>query len=130
MNTNLTLQTHYLDVQALPIQYRQPLIEKLTNLLSHNMFVRHREETIHIYNFLTTTINELNRWPNDLILWSKFLTFTAEFDRRTDTKFSILNSRLYDMLTEEDKLAFDQELNKVNILKRIPIKYTYDNTKI
>jgi hypothetical protein len=118
INTNLTTQTNLIDIQALPIRYRSTLEQKLKQCLNHAIFKKYSRGTLHLYGFITSTISELKTWPNDEKLWNRFLKHTAEFDRRTNTKFSVLNSRLYDLLEIKDRDLFDKKLNLVDINSR------------
>lgn len=115
ISTNLVSKTALIDVEALPTKYRQPLIDILTNCLDHVMFNDYPSNTIHLYNFIKTTINELNQYPDNMVLWNKFLTHTAQFDRRTNTNFNELNSKLYNLLDEDDIKLFKTKLEQVNV---------------
>jgi len=110
MNTNITVPTAYLDFQALPIRYRGQLRDLLTECLSHEIFQNYGKDTIYVYNFLQSTIQELDTWPENDMLWDLFLKFTAEFDTRTKTKFDELNSRLYNILNDQDRSRFAEHL--------------------
>lgn len=120
INTNLVLQTNLIDVQALPVKYRQHLSAILNDCLTHEIFTKH-PATLHLYSFIVSTIKELETWPDDQLLWNKFLTHTAEFDCRTNTQFSVLNSRLYNLLDSKDRELFNTKLNKVEIKTRYSI---------
>lgn len=121
INTNLVLQTNLIDVQALPVKYRIHLIELLTKCLSHDIFVKHSSTTLHLYSFIVSTIEELKSWPDDSTLWNRFLKHTAEFDCRTNTQFSVLNDRLYNLLDNNDRVLFSEKLKAVDTKTRYSI---------
>jgi hypothetical protein len=117
MNTNITMPTAYLDIQALPKKYRNILKATLTDCLNHAIFTDYPKDTGHIYNFLNSTIRELSVWEDNPQLWNLFLKFTAEFDRRTNTSFSQLNSRLYNILDTTDQQVFNTMFDAVDTNK-------------
>jgi len=69
---------------------------------------------LYILNFINSTIQELAVWEENIDLWNLFLKFTAEFDQRTQTQFSELNSRLYDVLDETDRNQFQNQVQLVD----------------
>ena len=117
VSTNLVMETNYLDVQALPVGYRSYLKDLLTTCLAHPIFLNKFAVATHIYTFIKSTIGELEHWPDNPKLWNNFLLHTAEFDRRTGTEFSILNSRLYNLLVDKDVESFNNKLLAVNTNK-------------
>jgi hypothetical protein len=120
VNTNLVAETNYLDIQALPIAYRKNLNDILTKSLSHSIFKNKFAEASHIYAFINSTIQELATWPDNNKLWNNFLYYTAEFDSRTNTKFSELNSKLYNIMSDEDVKNFTDKL--LNVKTDMPIR--------
>lgn len=103
---NLVAQTEHLDVQALTVQYRSILKEKLQQCLTHRIFQQWPDQLRGIYNFITTTINELDSAPDNPALWEKYLRHTAYFDRKTKMDFTNMNQRLYNILTDADQQQF------------------------
>jgi hypothetical protein len=114
MNTNVVLQTVHLDIQALPIIYRKELINTLTKCLSHPVIIDYPKESLSMLMFLQSTIQELHSLPDDPHLWDIFLSHVAEFDVRTNTKFSVLNSKLYRLLSDQDRILFEGKSKTVN----------------
>jgi hypothetical protein len=121
---NLVAQTEHLDVQALPIQYRPALIELLQACLAHDIFQQYPDQMRGIYNFITTTIGELNTSPDRPELWDKYLRHTKYFDQKTKLQFAKFNERLYNLLTESDRLMLaeiDQQVSTTNSLTQAMI---------
>jgi organic radical activating enzyme len=112
--SSLTANMMHIDFQALPIKYRSALFDVLNSCKQHKIFVKYQETTIQMYNFILATEHELTKWPNNNMLWNAYLDYTAEFDRRTNTQLSVLNSRLYNLLDPVDQESFKQKLQKVN----------------
>ena len=115
IHTNLLHRTNFLDIQALPFEYRTILKNLLIECLNHAIFKKFEAETIHPYYFLQSTITELDNIPYDYALWYKFLSFTAEFDKRTKTKFEEYNNKLYNILTTLDQELYKKKYNLANI---------------
>lgn len=103
MNTNITMPTSYLDIQALPVRYRTQLLDLLTSSLDHELFTEYPDQTIHLLNFIQSTMRELETWPDNDRLWQLFLKFTADYDRRTGLQFDVSNDRLYNILDQTDR---------------------------
>jgi hypothetical protein len=114
MNTNITMPTSYLDIQALPVKYRSKLLDILTSGLTHKIFTQYPEQTIHLFNFIQSTIRELDIWPDNDKLWQLFLKFTADYDKRTRLQFDISNDRLYNVLDQQDRDQFSDLMSKSN----------------
>lgn len=112
--SSLTANMMHIDFQALPIKYRPELLQMLKECLNHQIFVEYQNSTIQMYNFILVTIRELQEWPDNPVLWNAYLDYTAEFDGRTKTQLSVLNSQLYELLDSADRAAFQQKLEKVN----------------
>ncbi len=130
LNTNLQYRSRHLDVQALPLQYRPYLKNLLEQALVHPILSDYHDNMQHLFNFLTRTLQELDQWPEDAVLWNTFLLHTAEFDTRTNTKFNLLNDRLYHILTEQDRKLFEQKLLAVNKQRKIDFYRINDYTQI
>jgi len=111
---NLTEPTWHLDVEALPLEYRPVLAGILTECLTHELFVRYPNETKALYNFLTSTIDELATMPENLEQWQKYLSHTAYFDKKTNQSFAILNERLYNILSMNDRSTFQYIFDRIN----------------
>ena len=114
MNTNITMPTSYLDIQALPIKYRPELTALLASALSHDIFTQYPDQTIHLYNFIQSTMKELGTWPDNDQLWQLFLKFTADYDHRTQLQFDVSNDRLYNILDQTDRDTYDKLKIKSN----------------
>jgi len=121
LNTNLLYRTRHLDLQALPKRYRNDVSVIIDNCLRHPILNEYFSKMEHLYNFLLSAKNELEAWPENDFLWKMFLKHTAEFDIRTNTNFQSYNDRLYTLLTSEDRVLFEQELNRVNKQQKIKL---------
>ena len=117
VHTNLLYRTNFLDVQALPIEYRIKLKEILIDCLNHKIFSKYFSKVIHPYQFVKTTIEELDSLPENRFLWNKFLKYTAEFDRRTKTKFEEYNYKLYNIVNDIDLEFYQSKYNSVDVNK-------------
>ena len=131
---NLVAETVHLDIQALPEQYRAKLIELLNACLSHEIFQAWPEQMRGIYNFINTTIGELQTADQQLDLWEKYLKHTAYFDKKTNMNFAVSNQRFYDLLSVEHRELFEtikQSIDTQNSLtKTIDFISPADETKI
>jgi hypothetical protein len=123
LNTTLVERTSHLDIQALPVQYRSALGSILQECVDHPIFAKYPDKTTVMQGFISATIAELAQWPTDNALWDFYLQFTAEFDIRTKTQFSVLNSKLYDILDTTDKDTFNTKLSNVNTSKPVQIYF-------
>lgn len=103
---NLTEHTWHLDVEALPKKYRAPLAALLTQCQQHEIFRRYPDQTRVMFNFLASTIDELENMPHNVNDWNKFLAHTAYFDKKTQQSFAILNQRLYNILDDTDQKLY------------------------
>jgi hypothetical protein len=108
------MPTSYLDIQALPIKYRSELTALLASALSHDIFTQYPDQTIHLYNFIQSTMKELGTWPDNDQLWQLFLKFTADYDHRTQLQFDVSNDRLYNILDQTDRDTYDKLKIKSN----------------
>ena len=114
---NLTEHTWHLDVEALPRAYRAPLIELLTQCQQHEIFRTYPGHTRVMFNFLTSTIDELENMPDNINDWHKFLAHTAYFDKKTQQSFAILNERLYNVLNDTDQILYQTIFNRTDVDK-------------
>jgi hypothetical protein len=114
---NLTEHTWHLDVEALPRAYRAPLIELLTRCQQHEIFRTYPGHTRVMFNFLTSTIDELENMPDNINDWHKFLAHTAYFDKKTQQSFAILNERLYNVLNDTDQILYQTIFNRTDVDK-------------
>jgi hypothetical protein len=112
---NLTEHTWHLDVEALPSRYRAPLIAVLTQCQQHDVFRVYPEHTRVMFNFLASTIDELQNMPEDPNDWNKFLAHTAYFDKKTQQSFAILNERLYNKLNDTDQTLYQTIFDQINV---------------
>ena len=124
INTAILSHTNHLDVQALPTKYRSYLRQILQDCLSHPILIKQSANMLHLYGFIKSTIVELDKWPENDLLWDRYLSHTAEFDQRTNTKFSILNKKLYDLLNIEDQICFNNKLQLVDTNTRFMLQLT------
>ena len=100
-----------LKTNVLPDRYRQPLLNKLQQVLEHN--VVKNNASVH-------------DWVNKQVLllqqsytsgWEDYLKFTANFDKRTHTKFSAGNKRLWKLLTHQDKELYTSFYKNTDITR-------------
>lgn len=112
--SNMTIQTNYLDIQALPAEYRPELVSNLERCLQHPIFNAYPDHLAAIYAFLNITIAELKNNQPQSELWEKFLRHTAYFDRKTKLNFAILNQRLYNILSKQDQEKFESISKIIN----------------
>lgn len=109
----LTEQTKYLDIEALPWQYRPSLKAYLTQCLGHEIFMHW--PTLHVrgvYNFISTTIKELDLRYDD-VLWRRYLTLTAWFDEKTKRESAVYNARFWQQLQAQDLELYHLQRNYV-----------------
>jgi hypothetical protein len=116
---NLIERTRHLDIEALPTQYRQPVIAYLQTCLVHDIFKKYPDRTRVLYNFIDSTINELVSQPESQDNWLKFLSHTAYFDKKTEQSFAILNERMYNILTVEDQNKFTAMIDQIDVEKQL-----------
>lgn len=127
---NLTMQTNYLDVQALPVPYRAQLATHLKNCLLHPIFDTYPVHLAAIYSFLKITIAELENNQPQVELWEKFLRHTAYFDRKTKLSFATLNQRLYNILSVEDQEKFKSIVENINTESTLTQAMTFTRTNV
>ncbi len=131
---NLVAETVHLDIQALPVPYRAPVIALLQQCLTHNVFQAWPEQMRGIYNFINTTIGELETAPERMDLWEQYLKHTAYFDKKTNMDFAVMNQRFYDLLSPADRELFENTKQNINaqqsLTKTIRIILLTNETKI
>lgn len=125
---NLTERTRHLDIEALPWAHRPQVIDYLQTCLTHDIFKQYPEHTRMLYNFLDSTIKELNTMPDSQDAWLKFLSHTAYFDKKTEQSFAILNERMYNILTVEDQHKFTAIFDQVDVEKQFSTEISHSVT--
>ena len=98
---------NFLTVESLPEPYRSKAADVVTRALAHPMFISNKQLTFK--RFLQTTLEQLKTGSGDNDRFNHFLRFTADFDRRTDTKFSELNQRLWDQLDNDHIQVYNKQ---------------------
>jgi len=127
---NLVQQTEHLDVQALPVKYRAPLRQLLESCLDHEIFETYPEAVTGIYTFIMTTIDELDRFPDDPGLWLRFLRHTAYFDRKTRLNFGDFNERLFNLLDPADQELFQDLYNTAALEPSLPKAMSFERSHV
>jgi len=122
---NLIDRTQHLDIEALPIRYRATLIKFLQTCLEHKIFRKYPNQTRMLFNFISSTIEELKNMPESHEQWLKFLSHNAYFDKKTDQSFAMLNERLYNLLDAPDKELIDIMTNDIDIEKQFSQEITH-----
>lgn len=99
-------------VEVLPHRYWPHLKDMLGRCVNHNIFKKHSTD-----NALWSYFNNLMSAQsiNNDVLWNNYLKFSAEYDSRTNTNILTLNSKLFDLLTQED-------ISKINHFKTTQIR--------
>jgi hypothetical protein len=123
-------QTEHLDVQALPVKYRAPLRQLLESCLDHEIFETYPEAVTGIYTFIMTTIDELDRFPDDPGLWLRFLRHTAYFDRKTRLNFGDFNERLFNLLDPADQELFQELYDTVALQPSLPKAMSFERSHV
>lgn len=98
---------NFLTVESLPEPYRSKAADVVTRALAHPMFISNKQLTFK--RFLQTTLEQLKTGSGDNDRFNHFLRFTADFDRRTNTKFSELNQRLWDQLDNDHIQVYNKQ---------------------
>lgn len=103
------INLHYprvLMVETLPMRYRPELIALLEKCLDYDILAN--ANFIGVKLWIESCISTLSTCPEDINLFHDFLRFTADFDRRSGIISTKYNSKLFDLLTKEDRDIYDQ----------------------
>ena len=111
----------FLSIHVLPIEYRSSLIEILERCRDHDFF-RDRANSGTFAEYITSTIDILKSQDGaDENLFSDYLKFSADYDKRTGSDSFSGNSKLFDLLSPEHVEIYKQHHDSANIT--IPIHY-------
>jgi hypothetical protein len=108
-------QPEYLQLESIPDPYRPQLAHSLQQCVQHPLV---SGQSV-LRSSLQSTIDQLREPVSDASLFLDYLKHTAEFDARTRTRFQDLNSRLYDLLTDDHRIVYQHHLARAN--PKIPI---------
>ena len=120
-NVAIHLQTTHINkpaalmVEALPDQYRPPLIELLKQAVSHPLFQQYPSTVIQLEYFKSMLLSLQLPGTHTDKLFGDYLKYSADYDRRTSTDSFKLNSRLYDLLSQEHRAIYMKHHSLVNV---------------
>jgi transcription termination factor NusB len=100
-------------VESLPSQYHPQLIELLEKCVSHSVFQKYkRTDVLREYFVAMLATVQANKRHNES-QFDQYLKFTADYDHRTGTNSYILNSKLFDLLSDSHKQTYNSYLQHV-----------------
>jgi hypothetical protein len=100
-------------VESLPSQYHPQLIELLKKCASHSVFQKYkRTDVLREYFVAMLTTVQTNKKHNESH-FDQYLKFTADYDNRTGTDSYVLNSKLFDLLSDSHKHTYNSYLRHV-----------------
>jgi hypothetical protein len=100
-------------VESLAEQYRTQLIELLEKCVDHPVFQKYsRTDVLHEF-FVAMLASMRNNKNNTDLLFVQYLEFTADYDNRTGTDSFVLNSKLFDLLSDSHKHIYNSHLQHV-----------------
>jgi hypothetical protein len=119
-------------VESLRDEYRQQLITLLEKAITHPLFgdqsIPVAQEVAVQLEYFKSTLNLLKTQPLESAqLFLDYLKFTADYDKRTGTDSRVLNSQLFDLLSEEDLAIYDEHFKVANPDNPVyNINYSYE----
>ena len=100
-------------VETLPIEYRSQLMALLDQCVNHNVFKKYKQTDV-LREYFSAMKNTMQHNKTDTeTLFKKYLTFTADYDNRTNTNSYQLNSKLFDLLSDNHRNIYDSHLKYV-----------------
>jgi hypothetical protein len=100
-------------VESLSGQYRPQLIALLEKCVSHSVFQKYkRTDVLREYFVAMLATVQANERHNES-QFDQYLKFTADYDHRTGTNSYILNSKLFDLLSDSHKQTYNSYLQHV-----------------
>ena len=100
-------------VESLPSQYRPQLIALLEKCVSHPVFQKYpRTDVLREYFVAMLATVQAYKKDNER-LFDQYLKFTADYDNRTGTDSYVLNSKLFDLLSDSHKHTYNSHLQHV-----------------
>jgi len=111
-------------VETLLTQYRDSLIPILEKIVDHAFFKEYKSESFHeFFKNLLQLIQHPQQHSDKL--FEDYLKFSADYDRRTGTDSFTLNSRLYELLSEQHREIYQSHYESVDSTQpAININYT------
>lgn len=111
----------FLSIHILPSEYRQDLVEILEHCRDHAFF-RSRANSGTLKEYITSTIDILKSQAGaDENIFTDYLKFSADYDKRTGSDSFSGNSKLFDLLHPRHVEIYKQHYQSANIT--IPIHY-------
>jgi transcription termination factor NusB len=100
-------------VESLPSQYRPQLIALLKECVSHSVFQKYkRTDVLREYFVAMLATVQADKKDNES-QFDQYLKFTADYDNRTGTDSYVLNSKLFDLLSDSHKHTYNFHLQHV-----------------
>lgn len=97
-------------VESLSSQYYPQLIALLEKCVSHSVFQKYkRTDVLREYFVAMLATIQANTKDNER-LFDQYLKFTADYDNRTGTDSYVLNSKLFDLLSDSHKHIYNSHL--------------------
>ena len=100
-------------VESLSLQYYPQLIELLEQCVNHTVFKKYKRTAVLKEFFVAMLATISNNKNNNELLFQEYLEFTADYDNRTNTDSYILNSKLFDLLSDAHKHIYNSHLQHV-----------------
>ena len=100
-------------VESLSLQYYPQLIALLEQCVNHTVFKKYKRTDVLKEFFVAMLATISNNKNNNELLFQKYLTFTADYDNRTNTNSYTLNSKLFDLLSDAHKTIYNSHLQHV-----------------
>jgi hypothetical protein len=97
-------------VESIAEQYRPQLIELLEKCVSHPVFQKYPRTEVLKEFFIAMLASVRNIKTNNELLFAQYLKFTADYDNRTNTDSYVLNSKLFDILSDSHKHIYNSHL--------------------
>jgi hypothetical protein len=97
-------------VESIAEQYRPQLIELLEKCVSHPVFQKYPRTEVLKEFFIAMLASVRNIKTNNELLFAQYLKFTADYDNRTNTDSYVLNSKLFDLLSDSHKHIYNSHL--------------------
>lgn len=100
-------------VESLSLQYYPKLIELLEQCVNHTVFKKYKRTDVLNGYFTSMLSTVINNKRNTEPTFTEYLKFTADYDNRTNTDSYILNSKLFDLLSDSHKNIYNSHLQHV-----------------
>lgn len=111
----------FLSIQILPVEYRDALTEILERCRDH-VFFKIKANSGTLQEYIISTIDILKSQTGaDENLFTDYLKFSADYDKRTGSDSFVGNDRLFDLLHPRHVEIYKQHHESANII--FPIHY-------